>query len=239
MRRERRRVDPTAEKQADGDVGQRVFGHDLRQQFAEAPSRLAHVGDPGLRARLPVALDLQSPGGPRERVRRGQPADSRVDRLRVWDVLVGEEVSKGGPVHVRASQLEQGLDLGSERQSIRDFTVEERLDSESVARREQPALTGVPDGEGEHATQFVHHLRAIALVQVQQHLSVAFRGEGTGQRLSELPEVVDLAVVDHRQVAPRSSAGGRPTTGRGSTGGCDPGTLRHCPTPRSRPAPGA
>ena len=78
----------------------------------------------------------------------------------------------------------------------------------------------VPEREREHPVEAVETARAPLLVGVEQHLRVAVRSEAVAvllQLATELPEVVDLAVVGEpgRPVRGSPSAVRRRATGRG------------------------
>ena len=86
------------------------------------------------------------------------------------------------------------------RQRARVEAVVERLDAELVPGAEQLARPAVPDGEGEHAAEPVHHVLADQGVGLQQHLGVAARPQHHAllpQLGSQLQVVVNLAVEDH------------------------------------------
>src|SRR5205807_8909878 len=73
------------------------------------------------------------------------------------------------------------------------------LDAEPVSREHEAPALRIPQGEGEHAAQLVDEVRAVLLVEVDDDLGVAPRGEPVPLRLEpplELLEVVDLAVED-------------------------------------------
>ena len=73
----------------------------------------------------------------------------------------------------------------------------ERLDAQRIARQQQRALLGVPQAEGEHAAQLLHHVGAAVGIELQQHLGVGAAAEGVaarGQFLAQLAVIVDLAV---------------------------------------------
>src|SRR5262245_36683072 len=73
----------------------------------------------------------------------------------------------------------------------------QRLDAESIPRKEQQPSALVPDRVCEHAVQPPHALRAPFLVRVKDHLTVGSRREDVAcplEFLPQPPEVVDLAV---------------------------------------------
>src|SRR2546425_2996161 len=95
----------------------------------------------------------------------------------------------------------QGLQLRREPDPPRCGGDVQRLDAEAVAGQEQRSRGRVPDREREHATQPLHALRAVLLVEMQDRLGVALSGERMSprdQHAPELAEVVDLAVEDDR-----------------------------------------
>src|SRR5262245_825514 len=105
---------------------------------------------------------------------------------------------------------EERLRLRGEQEEMALMPVVERLLPQPIAREEQPAPRGVPDGEGEHASQSLDTGLAPRDVRLQDHLGVAPRAEGAPLRLERLPElakVVDLAVEDD-PVAPGRIAHG-------------------------------
>ena len=95
--------------------------------------------------------------------------------------------------------LQHGAKLGREDEAVAPLRIKEWLDAESVARREQSLLGTVPNGEGEHAAQFRHHIDTVPGEEVRQDFGVAMGGEadaGALQFVAQCPEVVDFPVVD-------------------------------------------
>ena len=81
---------------------------------------------------------------------------------------------------------------------------EQRLLAEAVARQQQAAAALVPEGEREHAVERVHELRAVLLVEVDEHLGVRAAAEGVPallEQVAQLAVVVDLAVQRRPHVA--------------------------------------
>ena len=100
------------------------------------------------------------------------------------------------PGHARR---EERLRLGREVQRAGVFHVEERLEAEAVARREERAGLLVPDHEGELAAQVFQAAGAVFLVEVERDLTVGAGAEAVPLRLelgSDALEVVELAVDD-------------------------------------------
>ena len=76
----------------------------------------------------------------------------------------------------------------------------ERLLPEPVARQQQGAIAGIPDGVGEHAAQLRNAAGAFFFVEVHQRFGVAVGFEavaGAKQICAQFPEIVDLAVEDY------------------------------------------
>ncbi len=118
-----------------------------------------------------------------------------------------EQVVGDGPAVglARAGRARQeSLDLGGEGQVRRGGLIEERLDAQTIARREQRALALIPDGEREHPVEAAETLLAETLIEVEQHFGVGSTDEvvaGGSEVLGELHVVVDLAVEDDPQIA--------------------------------------
>src|SRR5438270_4089244 len=92
-----------------------------------------------------------------------------------------------------------GLDLRPEQQPASIEVVIERLDSQPVARDEQPPLAPIPDREGEHAAQVLHAIAAIFLIQMNNAFCIAFGAVAMSARLktgAEVLVVIDFAVVN-------------------------------------------
>ena len=93
--------------------------------------------------------------------------------------------------------LQQALDLRGVHERAVHLGIVEGLDAEMIAGAEQFALVPVPDHEGEHASNLLQQFHAPLLIAMQQHLGVAFGGEGVSGRdqfLTQRLIVVDLAV---------------------------------------------
>ena len=113
---------------------------------------------------------------------------------------------------------EERLDLGGESRASVVEGVEERLDPEAVARREEDLVRFVPEEQRELAAQLRQARRAQVLVEVQGDLAVGARPEPVPAAL-ELPldplEVVELAVDDDVEPAVLAlRSAGRRSSGR-------------------------
>src|SRR5436309_4107613 len=97
--------------------------------------------------------------------------------------------------------LEEGLDLGCEGEKITALVDVKRLDSQPVAREQEPLLAPVPDCEGKHPAQVCNAVVSMLLVCVQDHLGVGARSKSVSQRdelFAQVEKVVDLSVEnDH------------------------------------------
>ena len=93
--------------------------------------------------------------------------------------------------------LQQALDLRSIHERAVHLGIVEGLDAEMIAGAEQFALVPVPDHEGEHASNLLQQFHAPLLIAMQQHLGVAFGGEGVAgldKLFAKRLIVVDLTV---------------------------------------------
>ena len=100
----------------------------------------------------------------------------------------------------RHAGREQRLDLRGEDQRVAELRIVERLDAETVARREQQLISFVPERERELAAQLAQRVRAQLLVEVDQDLAVGARAQAMAalrQLLLVALVVVELAVHDH------------------------------------------
>ena len=104
-----------------------------------------------------------------------------------------------------AAVAENGRELAGEGEQPLVAVPVERLLPEAVAREEEPAPHPVIDAEGEHAVEAARQLLAPGAIALQQHLGVGVAGEEpVAARLelrAQLGVIVDLAVVDNRDLA--------------------------------------
>ena len=203
-RGERRRVDPAGQHHADRHVRDQMradgvaqalaqLGRQLRLALGALPAR-RHRPRAGVAAqpRLAVLHDQDVTG--RELSRFLEDRQRRRDRVEREERL--ERVQVDFTRHLGLAQ--QRLQLGRERQRAAGDAVVERLDPEAVAREEQALLEPVPQRDREHAPQVLDERRPPLLVQMDQHLRVALRGEPVSRALEPLAQlavVVDLAVL--------------------------------------------
>src|SRR5207249_11291528 len=105
--------------------------------------------------------------------------DIAVDRMGLRHAAPKQESGDAGRLDFTRNGAagEKRLDLrGKSEYSIASGVIQ-RLDAVWVARQEQHALGFVPDCERKHPTQSFDHVRAMASVQIKQHLGVAMAPE--------------------------------------------------------------
>ena len=120
-----------------------------------------------------------------ERVAGQQPVNALEQRLGAREVARAEQLGQARLVGLGANQpaLEDRLDLRPEQQPAAGYRPVERLDAEAIAREQQPAARGVPDGEGEHAAQVLDAGVAPLLVGVDDRFRVGARAIAVAGRL--------------------------------------------------------
>ena len=99
---------------------------------------------------------------------------------------------------------EDGFDLRTEEQLPLVDGVVERLDPDAVAYESEAVARALPDGDGEHAAQFLDDVDAVLFVAVQDHFGIGATAEVVPLLLQlglEFLEVVDLAIEDQMDVA--------------------------------------
>ena len=220
QRDHRARVDTAAQESAHRDVGDQVAAYGRLQRGSDLPG----IGDRrtigAAKVDIPVALEREHPALEREDVRRGKLAHAPEGRPRQGNEAEREIVVEGRQVEVERAESvrEKRFDLGAEEEFAGGGieVVVERLDPEPVPRREEPSSIRVPEGEREHALEPVDARVPPFGVRAQDHLGVAGGAEAMALRLqrpAQFPVVVDLAVVDDREVRAlhlhRLAAGGR------------------------------
>src|SRR5205814_3933013 len=153
-------------------------------------------------AEVPGELDLSTGYHPERRAGL-HPPDPAVQRLGLRHVLQHHVVLDRPADNLfgdaeYAGQLQQTLFLAGERDTARAGRVEQRLDTEHVARAEDDLLLRVPDHEGEHAAQLLDGVGTELVVGGDDRLAVALRGEPRAEPAAEFSTqfevVVDLAV---------------------------------------------
>src|SRR5207248_10871611 len=186
------------------DVAHETNAHRLVEPFQEALPPLA-LGDGavsldrGMRV-LPIPLGAYAVLVRHEDVtgKKLRHADERCPRP--GDESEGEIRVDRREVELRPDEPggEEALQLGGEDEQIASLSVVQRLDPETVAGDNRPALALVPDGGGEHPPQRTGEELASAAVQMRNDLGVAPRredGAGSLQLPAKLRMVVELAVL--------------------------------------------
>ena len=197
-----RRIEPGREEDADRHVRHQVVADAVGQHVAQlgrarrlAFARAGHGLRNGEEALGWLGAMVVDPlGGPGR-----QGADIGVEGVRVGHVAPQEEAhvaGRRGPL-TRVPARAQRLHLRGDAEAGAIVGGVERLDAEGVARQQHAGPGRVPDDEGVHAAQVAHHVRPVALVEVEQHLRVRVGAEFVtllGQAVAQGHEVVDLAV---------------------------------------------
>jgi len=99
---------------------------------------------------------------------------------------------------------QDGFDLGGDTERLTVIVIIKRLDSEMIARQKKAALFFVPDGEGKHSPQMLHHALPIFPVGIEQNLGIGAGEEGIPFRLqmiAQFPVVVDFTIEGDAQLA--------------------------------------
>src|SRR5262249_52503942 len=130
--------------------------------------------------------------------------EDRVRRRHIFEREITRERSEVQPGRA-ARVLEEGLELGAEKERVSDFGVIQRLLPEPVARKHELALPLVPERERKHPVQALDACLSVLLVKVDDHFRIRAGRESVAAGFeisSKLPEVVDLAVEDelHRSI---------------------------------------
>ena len=126
-------------------------------------------------------------------------ADAAPDGERLGHAAEQVEAHDASRIGIAADPAagQQRLGLGGKAHRPTVVGPVERLDAQRIARQQQRALLGIPQAEGKHAAQLLHHVRAAVVVELQQHLGVGAAAEGVaalGEFLAQLAVIVDLAV---------------------------------------------
>lgn len=142
----------------------------------------------------PQLEDVAEHGSRRAGVGEGEEV---VDRVRVE---LGGEKARG----------QQGLRLRAEEQIVGRAREVERLDSEAVAREDEPPRGRIPQCNREHPAQALHELRAELFVQVGQDARIAGVRDPVAALAELAPQrrvVVDLAVLHHGRAVVAAGGG--------------------------------
>jgi hypothetical protein len=118
------------------------------------------------------------------------------------------ESPRARPVEARREtrQLQESLRLGGEAEAAGQRNVVQGLDPDAVAREEERPIALVPQSQGEHPLDRGQSGRPFAAQEAVRDLAVALRDEDLAERLeaaAQLPEVVELPVVDERRLPVR------------------------------------
>ena len=129
----------------------------------------------------------------------GNRPDAFVKRVRLGDTPPKVEACLAGRVGIQIDirGLRQGLDLRGETKSRTVIRVVKRLDAEGVADQKELTFVFIPNAEGEHAAQSVHHVRAVLGVETEQDLGIGAGAEAVSLRfqlLLQFAVVIDLTV---------------------------------------------
>ena len=184
--RDRARVDPAGEKDAQRHVADQVLAHGEVENAAEPLDRFRGVDRAvGTEGDRPVRLHLEAPVGVRQPVSGGKLPDRSEDRRRRRNVLVGEVARQSGEVEgpIDRRVLDEGLELGGE---------------------DERARRGIPEREREHPLEVAQRGEPTLLVPVHDDLGVGARQEAVaacGELDGQLTVVVDLTVEDRPDAA--------------------------------------
>ena len=152
-------------------------------------------------AEPPVAGHLHPPVAAEEVVGRRELPHPLEGRARAGHVAVGQVVGDPGRVRPRLDPriLENGLGLRREAEGLGVLLVAQGLLPQAIARQEELAPGGVPDGEGEHAPEELQAADPVFLVEMEDHFRVGAGAEpvaASHQVGPEVLEIVDLPVED-------------------------------------------
>ena len=169
---------------------------------------------------LPVLPDLKRAARPDPRPGAGRELAHALDGA----ALLGDPVIEHGrdqrarlDPQFGAEGRDDRLELGGEDDAVAALGVEERLDAERVAGEHQLAGRRVGDREREHAAEPVERGGPPVPPALKHHLGVRGGDEGRARGLQLRPQllvVVELAVVEQRQVALAQRLVGRGRTDR-------------------------
>src|SRR2546423_6091176 len=147
------RVDPAGEKRAERHVGDELLLDRLRQKRVE-PCKRIRGRCAGGRWDLPELLEAKLAVLPFQPVRRRKLAHCFEEAVRRERRLEGQIVAQRFVVELarEAFEREEGRQRRGERESL-VRRVEERLDTEAIARGEELAFARIPDREREDAVE--------------------------------------------------------------------------------------
>ena len=196
----RGRVGPAAEHGANRDVGDHLSSHrrcDLASQLLDQIFLAAGL-DQALDLTL-KSMEARAAGRAHQRVTREQFLDFRKCGLRrrherQSQVLVERfQIQRAGNGAVR----EDGADLGPEDDAAAIVKDVQRLDAEGVARQDQGAGRGIPEGQAKHAVEPRQCTKTPLLVGMHDDFGIGTGLESVTEGLqfvAQLAEVVDFSV---------------------------------------------
>ena len=174
----------------------------IRLRFGRAPGKC--LGDivVGLRHLRSCSVDKQGRAG-------RQGTDVTPDGERFGHAAEQVEADDAGRLGIarHSAAGQQCLGLRGEAQRPAVIRPVERLDAQRIAREQQGPLLGIPQAEGEHATQLGNHVGAAVGIELQHHLGVGIAAEAIAARhqfVAQFPVIIDLA-VEGNGVTPASA----------------------------------
>jgi hypothetical protein len=221
-RRHRARIDAAGEEDAEGHVGDELHLDgtlELLPQLGHRGAAVRRRRQAPVPAQTPRVL-LASPVAPfeREDAGGGQEADALDDGIRAHHEAVPEIGGHGGGRKAarHGAAREERAHLGGEQHRllagalVPDHGPVQGLDAHRVAHEVDGAGPGIPQGQGEDATEALDAIDAPSPVGRENDLGVARGPEGLTQGLeiaADLLEVVDLAIERDGAPGPRVDHG--------------------------------
>ena len=218
QRDDRGRVEPAAQKGPERDVADTLHAHGLAQQIEVGlRGRVQRPGIVNLEGGPPIHLLSDFAPLPNERFARPEFRDALENRVRVRHIKIREVRVQRRGVHAPRNQTraKQTVQLRREREGTVLPRIHERLDAETVPGEEQPLVSRIADGEGEHPVKTRDRVIAPGFVGPQHDLGIAARPERVAfsdQFIAQFACIVNLSVendgngivlVQHRLMAVR------------------------------------
>ena len=100
-------------------------------------------------------------------------------------------------------ELEQGLDLGSKGEATVLLPDVKRFYADVISAQQELAEIGVPKRDGKHPIEVDREIVTVLLVEMRDDLGVCVAAKTVSlgfELLSELAEVVDLAIEDRDDI---------------------------------------
>src|SRR5579875_526258 len=97
-----------------------------------------------------------------------------IKSIRGRNVAKGKEIVDCLRVHFKTPgrKLTKRPQLRGKDDAFPGSKVKKRLDAQAVARQKQSPLAGIPQGKGEHASQFFEGFHSAIFVKMQDHFGV-------------------------------------------------------------------